>query len=335
MAMQAWFAEFLPTKGRGTLLATYAIGWPLGRGVAIIGSRLGLKWRALSLLSSTLLTGFGFAFTYTSESPRFLASIGKGRQARAVVERMYSQNGQRLPELFGGGSGPDALVSGGGSSVSACLFRLHQLRTLYGRLTAYAIMLFVVLAITTVLIDTWGPTVFQRLLNSEDGLPHEVLFLFNVGDLCGIIVSINVVDRIGRRGSFFVGFGAQAGAFVLLALVSMSFSALPGARSSVIILVGFFTAATRCFGWEAAHMWTVEVFPTSVRATAIAVTGACMRLAAVGTVMASAAAAKDAPPGYCLLFVAAMLLVGFGVAYSLPKETANAPMGERSIRDTS
>ena len=60
-----------------------------------------------------------------------------------------------------------------------------------------------------------GPSLFQRVLYPDKNeLPHEVLFLFSFGDMCGIIVSIAVADRIGRKGSFYVGFGVQVRAFV-------------------------------------------------------------------------------------------------------------------------
>jgi putative MFS transporter len=332
MALQAWYSEFLPTKGRGALLAMYTIGWPFGRAVAIMGSRAGLTWRALSLLSAMLLTCFGFVLTSTTESPRFLASIGRVHEARSVVERMYTANGRRFEESFGAAEpGPSVGGSGtrGRGGLAGLARRLQLLRTSYGRLTAYASMLFAVLSTTTVLIDTWGPSVYSRLLfPDEDGLPHRVLFLFNVADLCGILLSVAVVDLIGRKGSFVVGFGGQAAFFLLVALASVGLSTWPVTRTYTMVALGSLTAATRCFGWEAAHMWTVEVFPTAVRATAVAVTQALMRLVAVGTVTLSATAASDAPPVQCLLFVAMMLSVGLVVTYSLPRETANAPMGE-------
>ena len=47
------------------------------------------------------------------------------------------------------------------------------------------------------------------LYPDDTELPHTLLFLFALGDMCGIVTSIIVVDRIGRKGSFYVGFGVQ------------------------------------------------------------------------------------------------------------------------------
>ncbi|EOD04020.1 hypothetical protein EMIHUDRAFT_372634, partial [Emiliania huxleyi CCMP1516] len=44
-AATAWYAEFLPTAGRGPLIAAVSIGWPVGRGVAI-SLAAALSWRA-------------------------------------------------------------------------------------------------------------------------------------------------------------------------------------------------------------------------------------------------------------------------------------------------
>ena len=96
----------------------------------------------------------------------------------------------------------------------------------------------------------------------------------------------------------------------------------------MIVLVGFVAQATRCFGWEAANMWVVEAFPTIVRATAVALTSAIMRFAAITTVTASANAASEAPPARCFIYLAVLLSIGIILARLLPKETANAPMGE-------
>ena len=43
-AATTWYAEFLPSRGRGPLLAAVSVGWPVGRGFVIAASAL-LGWR--------------------------------------------------------------------------------------------------------------------------------------------------------------------------------------------------------------------------------------------------------------------------------------------------
>ena len=117
----------------------------------------------------------------------------------------------------------------------------------------------------------------------------------------------------------------------MIAVAASTLEWAPGIRTQLVVLVGFAAQATRCFGWEAANMWVLEAFPTAVRATAVAVTSAIMRFAAIGTVSASAAAASEAPPAHCFVFLSLALSVGLVIARSLPKETANMPMGEMGL----
>ena len=83
---------------------------------------------------------------------------------------------------------------------------------------------------------------FQRLLApGSRELPWGVLLLFSGGDLAGILVSIVLVDRLGRRGCFAIGFFGQAALFALMAL-------LPSAPA-LLAAVGFVATGCRCFGW--------------------------------------------------------------------------------------
>ena len=132
------------------------------------------------------------------------------------------------------------------------------------------------LSCTTVLLDVWGPRAFTRLLYGEGtALKYGTLLLFNVGDLIGIVVSIAVVDRIGRRGCFAVGFLLQAALLTTLVLAhSMveTFGAYHCAGGTVqkvealrgwehckdqgagalalLTFVGMLATGCRCFGWE-------------------------------------------------------------------------------------
>jgi len=85
-------------------------------------------------------------------------------------------------------------------------------------------------------------------------LPHALLLLLSAGDLAGILLSILLVDRIGRRGCFHLGFFAQATLYVAMALVPR--------RAAPLAALGFAATGCRCFGWEAAQMWVVRRPPS-------------------------------------------------------------------------
>lgn len=217
-----------------------------------------------------------------------------------------------------------------GSSGST-MWRLRKMIQVYPHLLGFALGLFGALAFTLVLIDTWGPDVFRRLIfPGSASLPYETLFVFSLGDLGGILISIAVVDRIGRRGCFYVGFFGQAMVFAALALASKALARLApntqGLAVPGLTLLGALGYATRCFGCEAAHLWTLEVFPTALRGTAFAAATSMMRLLSIVSLSLSGGLMDGADPHATIFIFAALLCFGGVLAVFLPRETANMPV---------
>ena len=177
------------------------------------------------------------------------------------------------------------------------------------------------LACTTVLLDTWGPRTYGLLLHGTTAPPLHAMALFNLGDLLGVIVSVALVDRLGRRGCFAIGFHMQAGLLLLFVRGAHTMS-LEG-----LTLIGVLASGTRCFAWEAAHLWVAEAFPTRVRVTVLAMAIVVMRLASAVTVSVSGSLIEAAEPSAVLSTIAGLQLIcgTFAVA-ALPKETAGLGM---------
>lgn len=197
---------------------------------------------------------------------------------------------------------------------------VRQLVGPLSHLFTFAVGLMCALSVTTVLLDTWGPRTFARLFGSSS-LPLSTLLLFNLGDLGGIVASIFLVDRIGRRGCFKIGFLVQAS--LLSAMV-----AVPSKLGRTAF--GILAASTRCFGWEAAHLWIIEAFPTTVRATALAASIAIMRLSSVAVLALSGYVIDSLTAKAVLLIIAGLqLIAGITAVKALPCETSGAPMKDR------
>lgn len=78
-------------------------------------------------------------------------------------------------------------------------------------------------------------------------------------------------------------------------------------------------------------MWTLEVFPTQIRATAFSVAMAVMRFASILSLKLSAQYVEVLSAANALRTLAALLILsGFFSTCLLPKETANVPMTEAS-----
>ena len=289
----AWYAEFLPTIGRGPLTASMSLGWPTGRAILIVcAAALGNDWRLLVLATAVPLALLFLVQYAAPESPRHMLVGGDAAGAARVLEQIHATNrtpwakaeadtleladpmalasdSEEAPLAGSGARGVAKDAETGGGRVGV-LVRRH------GALLAFALFLMTALSCTTVLLDVWGPRAFTRLLYGEGtALKYGTLLLFNVGDLIGIVVSIAVVDRIGRRGCFAVGFLLQAALLTTLVLAhSMveTFGAYHCAGGTVqkvealrgwehckdqgagalalLTFVGMLATGCRCFGWE-------------------------------------------------------------------------------------
>ena len=188
------------------LMAAYSIGWPLGRGLVILlAAAIKDRWSDLLVASALAFALLSAALLLAEESPRFLAAKGRHQEAQEVLQRLYDSNRQVLLHkgllLEQENTEPRSLV---------LLWRHRSLLT-------FAALLFVMLSSTTVLLDTWGPYLYHQIFAPKSSeLPHGMLMLFNMGDLAGILCSIWLIDRIGRFGSFLIGFLLQGGLLLSL-----------------------------------------------------------------------------------------------------------------------
>lgn len=323
-AIATWYVEFLPTKRRGPMMAMYSLGWPAGRFLVIwVASKTNDSAEAVWLVGAVNFAILSALIFLASESPRFLLVRGKTESAHQILRSMCSQSGHE----WNGDIILKAEPHSNGHSTTTNCTRMAKINQEHRTLLLFSFMVFACLSITTVLLDTWGPSVYHKLMSpGEPELPHFVLSLFNLGDMCGIVLSIFLADRIGRRGSFIIGFFVQAS--LLGAMVTTSVL-VPRAVATLAVFLGMLSSSCRCFGWEAAHMWTLEAFPTDLRAMAFGVATAFMRVCSIGAVQISSLFVKSMSPQRALSTIAFMMVVsGVLVLQAFPKETAGEPMTE-------
>mmetsp|Transcript_7557 Transcript_7557/g.18728 ORF Transcript_7557/g.18728 Transcript_7557/m.18728 type:complete len:472 (+) Transcript_7557:143-1558(+) len=334
-ALATWYPEFLPTESRGPLMAAVSLGWPAGRAAVIIIAKISEdSWRPVIVASIVGWLVLGLVIFMAPESPRFLLSTGDVRAAGQVVRSMYDASGwgMRWDESTLLRLSADAA---GHLPTKTLQARLYLLGKSY-RLVLFSLLLFAILSATTVLIDTFGPGILKSLITPGSAeLPHEVLFLFNIGDCLGIVTSTVVADHIGRKGSFMVGFYLQGLLFGAMALLGKlrppvgPLSPTPPLETRLMVILGVLGSGCRCFGWEAAQFWTLEAFGTETRGLAFGFTTAVMRLFSVASLEIYVKLIDKISASTALLAFAGMLLLGGLVTQaSIPMETAGLPMAE-------
>jgi MFS family permease len=316
-AFMIWMQEHLPTVQRGSFYALAILGWPLGKQSMIyIASWLHAShWRLLCLCSASLFALMFISAAVVDDSPRQLVASGQPERALVVLRRMYALN--RTPFWY------DSLAADPPHSQSATLRgRLRRLCTSeYRGYIGYACCLFSTLGVTTMLLDTCGPLMFRRLLfPTERTLPYGVLMLFNLGDMLGVVASIVVVERAGRRGSLALGFFGQA-TFLALLVMAWRVGAPP---HGVLVPAGMLAAAFRVFHWDGATLWVLEAFPTELRASALSLSNSAMLITATIALASplTGHAIRDLQPGlFFLLFSGVLFICGIALVVMLPIET--------------
>lgn len=125
-------------------------------------------------------------------------------------------------------------------------------------------------------------TVFQKLIYPTEGehaqMPTSTLLLFNCADWLGILVSIPLIDALGRKGFFGVGFATAAIMWIALSYVRL-IAGIDGINVpdppwllAILLVIGSLGSATRGFAPEASNLWALEV---CVRARRVCRLAAC------------------------------------------------------------
>jgi putative MFS transporter len=264
-------AEWFPQRERarsmgGVIVAwyvgamlSYVVGWGITEAFGPGG------WR-YTLGSAAVLSAIVLALRHgTPESPRWLMDHGREDEAAALVKKILGTEVDKA-ELE---AAREAEVEKG--SVRELLSGVYLRRTV-----------FIAIFYTAQVIPMWAMYLFGPQMLSAFGLSSE-----NVSDLgsalisalflLGCIPAMRFLDSIGRRPTIIWS-------FVLMVLPLLALGVMPAAPVAMVIvcfcLYAFFAGAPGILEW----LYPNELFPTSIRASAVGAAVAFSRIgAAVGT----------------------------------------------------
>ncbi|MCZ8511512.1 MFS transporter [Paenibacillus filicis] len=256
-AAAALVSEVWKPEGRAKAIAFMQTGWS-GGGLlaaifawAILDPKDPETWRNLFIYSSIpALFVFVYVALFVKESPVWLANL----------EFISQKKGASLGEIF-----KPAYIKVTLLTLSVAVF------TLLG----YWIM------------STFIPTYLQNILHVRIDQAPVFLIWFGIGSVIGYLVYGVLADKIGRKLSFVL---FLVGMTIIIPIFTYTVSHMPltngvldmNSTSNIFILgicsafLGFFLGYNSGFG-----SWFSELFPTSIRATAV---GFCFNFGRVGAI---------------------------------------------------
>ena len=307
-----YIQEFVPTRQRGLLAGLGSVFIPLGLFLGSLGQRaMHDNWRGLIALGAIPILLLVW-IRIVPESPRFLLSQGREREARESIAWAL--------ELSPDAVGALSPVETEQRIAYSELFRKHLRPLLIVSIGSFCFIL------GSFTVQSWGQTLLEVGFDDINADTVGTLFMgVSLVDLLGRLASAWLADRIGRRWTMF-----SFGIIGSLGAVIVAFSAHWEA-SWIIFFTGI--CVTMGFGDGAFGILNAfggEQFPNDARGTGLGLgygIGAVAKI--VGPLLMGAMIGSDnlkelahplAAVFPAFLFFAAMLVLG-GFVYMLARET--------------
>ncbi len=261
----ALVTEFAPKAWRAKLVGGLNAMWFVGATVAAFVGYFLLSqpdgWRWMLLSSAIPAAVIVIARASIPESPRWL--LGKGRTEEALAV---------LQQTIGSDATLDDLPEDEGTTSIRALLRGGYLRRI-----VFVSIFWTCTVVTLFAIYAFGPQILELFNLGSGDLAHIGYGLINLFFLIGNIVALLLVDRLGRRPILIWGFVISGLGLLYLAVWPESSLWMIAIAFAVYAL---FNGGPSILEW----IYPNELFPTSVRATAVGIcTGASRIGAALGT----------------------------------------------------
>ncbi|XP_032823753.1 synaptic vesicle 2-related protein [Petromyzon marinus] len=278
------YAEFLPMKARAKCIVLIEVFWAVGTVAEVLLAIVvmpTLGWRWLLGLSAIPLVVFAVFSFWLPESARYDVLTGNTDKAHATLKRIATENGVPMP------------LGKLTSSQQEKRGRFQDLFTPQLRVTTLllwfiwfcnAFSYYGLVLLTTELFqagdvchahtegDKMTPhcSLECKYLSSTDYLD---LLWTTLAEFPGVLITLWFIDLLGRRKTMALSF------FVFSLFVFLLFTCV--SRTALTVFI-FIARAFISGGFQAAYVYTPEVYPTTSRALGL---GTCSGLARVGALV--------------------------------------------------
>jgi putative MFS transporter len=300
---QTMLAEFVPSEGRGRRLSSLQAAWYGGFVLAVIVAYVldsfGVDWKWILATGAipglaTLLMRQGLP-----ESPRWLASKGRTREAKRIL------NDTLGPDYF---KDEDLGEESGDPAQFKDLFSRENWRS-----TAFASIFFTCLVAPYFAIFTFAPEVFRSLGLTD---PKVSIIGSNTVAFVGALAGMFVIERIGRRPLLLASFYVMV---VTLAVIGAWGNAPAAVVIGCFVLFAFFNAISG----DLTGVYPAEIFPSELRGSGVGFAAAVSRIGAAGGTFLLPIGIDHIGIGPSVLIGAAICVVGLVVTQLWAPETTD------------
>jgi MFS transporter, putative metabolite:H+ symporter len=292
--------ELSRAEARGRFVLLFELVFPVGILVASLVSLWivpHLGWQYMFLVGATPAILVVFLQRLLPESPRWLASRGRGTEAeaamRAVERGVAAASGKPLPPPIRRFTAAERRASW------SDLFGNNYL----GRTLVVWVLWFATYFVNYGLA-TWMPTLYRTVFHVPLSTALSFQLLTNTLTLGSSFACAVLIDLTGRRRWFVTAFlGSAAALFALWAI---------GADTPTRVLV-LGTLSSMCVGTLSlsVYLYTPEIYPTRSRALAVGTATAWLRLASItGPIVVGALVAAGGLSSVFLVFALVALTAG-------------------------
>jgi len=313
-------AESAPAAVRGGLIVMYQVATVTGIVIAyFVDYALAGPgaWRVMLALSAVPSLAVLVILARLPDTPRWYLMKGRRDEARATLERTDPDADieRELDEI------EDDLRRERGGSIG------EMLRAPYRRATLFVLGLGFLIQITGInAVVFYSPLIFKEMGFSGNSALLLLPAIVQVGSLVATVVSLSIVDRIGRRPTLLTGIAAMIASTVLLAVVFAA-GGLTGAGGWLGFVGIFVFTAGFNFGFGSlVWVYASESFPARLRTT-----GASAMLTAdlvanliIGLYFLSALESLGGTATFAMF--AALAVISFAFVWWLAPETRGRPL---------
>ncbi|EDV21361.1 uncharacterized protein TRIADDRAFT_36521, partial [Trichoplax adhaerens] len=293
----SYFTEFQPRSHRGSMITILACFWMLGTIIAAglawliiphdIGGPLGSiffgSWRIFLCIATFPCFTVALALLFLPESPRFYLEVGERRKAIKSLQTVERFNRGALRSTL---HVSHIVAIRDGKIVSTYYTVLQASKELfyqpYLRRTLILFNIWFTFSFGYYGLSLWFPELFKkfadgstcsnRMLNANNTEIYFESFLTSISTLPGNLITVLLIDRIGRKIILACSMGSSGVAVFFIWLVNR--------KQDTVILSCVFSGLS-IGGWNALDVLGPELYPTHLRSTAFGLQSVLGRIASV------------------------------------------------------